>query len=139
MKILDATPIFFNTGLKYLALLSAGADLTVSIHPSLPKDETALNFFRDCGIKTVDFCNIKNTFDCICDCAGMHKDIHSKYGIVELTGSGTHVYRNWNAPVFLADAGKVKVLETGLGTGNGLLRALLKLELGSPQNKNIVM
>ena len=139
MKILDATPVFFNTGLKYLALLSAGADLTISAHPALPKDDNALEFFKSCKIKTLDAENSEESFDCICDCAGMHKDIPTKFGVVELTGSGAHAYRNWNKPVFLADAGKVKVLETGLGTGNGLLRALLQLEIGSPDGKNVLI
>ena len=126
VKILDATPVFYNTGLKYLALLYAGADLTVSAHPALPSDVDAVKFFLSCGIPVVSG-DSRESFDCICDCAGMHKNTPSKYGVVELTGSGAHAYRNWEQPVFLADGGKVKVLETGLGTGNGLLRALQQL------------
>ena len=139
ISVLDATPIFFNTGLKYLALLSAGAKLTVSAHKSLPKDDNAIAFFRECGINVIDKCNVSSSFDCICDCAGMHKSFTSNYGVVELTGSGAHAYKNWSAPVFLADGGKVKVLETGLGTGNGLLRALLKMDIGSLVDRNVLI
>ena len=139
IAVLDATPVFFNTGLKYLALLSAGADLTVSAAPGLPCDHEAVKFFRECDINVVTDGVFDRSFDCICDCAGKHKDIPSRYGVVELTGSGAHVYNNWHAPVFLADGGKVKVLETGLGTGNGLLRAMLKLNIGSPSNRNILI
>ena len=55
ISVLDATPIFFNTGLKYLALLSAGAKLTVSAHESLPKDDNAIAFFRECGINAYKY------------------------------------------------------------------------------------
>ena len=139
VSVLDATPVFFNTGLKYLALLSAGAELTVSAAPGIPCDPEAVKFFRECGINVVTDMCFDRSFDCICDCAGKHCHIPSKYGIVELTGSGAHVYRNWNAPVFLADGGKVKVLETGLGTGNGLLRAMLELNTGSPEGRDILI
>ena len=139
LTVVDATPVFFNSGLKYLALLSAGVNLTVSAHPQLPKDENAVRFFRECGMNIVEDGKFSIEPDCICDCAGTHKDILSKYGTVELTGSGAHVYRNWHAPVFLADGGKVKVLETGLGTGNGLLRAMQKMNIGTPAGRSVLI
>ena len=118
ISVLDSTPVFFNTGLKYLALLSAGAKLTVSTPEALPKDENAVSFFRECGIDIITDNSATYQFDCICDCAGMHKTFLSKYGVVELTGSGVHAYRNWHAPVFLADGGKVKILEVKFSTNN---------------------
>ncbi len=139
VKILDATPVFFNTGLKYLSLLAAGAELTVSAHPELPSDENAVKFFRECGINVVTTGVFDEEFDCICDCAGMHKSVPSRHGIVELTGSGAHAYLNWSAPVFLADGGRVKVLETGLGTGNGLLRALEKLQYPALTDRKVLI
>ena len=138
IKILDATPVFFNTGLKYLALLSAGADLTICAHPDLPSDPEAAAFFRSCGIPVISS-ETDDAFDCVCDCAGMNKTTASKYGVVELTGSGAHAYRNWNHPVFLADGGRVKVLETGLGTGNGLLRALNRLGFSDISGREILI
>ncbi len=138
IKILDATPVFYNTGLKYLALVSAGATLTVCAHPDLPSDPEAIEFFRSCGISVVSGAE-DDVFDCICDCAGMNKEISSNYGVVELTGSGAHAYCNWKQPVFLADGGRVKVLETGLGTGNGLLRALNQLGFNDISGKDILI
>ena len=78
VKVLDSTPVFFNTGLKYLALLSARADLTISAPPELPSDPEAIKFFTSCGIPVINGVS-DNSFDCICDCAGMHKSISSRY------------------------------------------------------------
>ena len=138
IKVLDATPVFYNTGLKYLSLLSAGAKLTVCAHPELPSAPEAVEFFRSCGITVISEVPAED-FDCVCDCAGMLRQATTKYGVVELTGSGAHAYNNWHQPVFLADGGKVKILETGLGTGNGLLRALYQLGFSDISGKNVLI
>jgi adenosylhomocysteinase len=50
---------------------------------------------------------------------------------VELTRSGVQFYENCEKPVFVADSGIVKRIETSLGTGEGYVRALLQLGYGS--------
>ena len=51
IKILDATPVFRNTLVKYLALLSGGAELTVAIGEKIPADLTIFNMLPEFGIR----------------------------------------------------------------------------------------
>ena len=70
IKVLDATPVFFNTGLKYLALLLGGADLTVCAHKQLPFDPKAVSFFTSIGLRVISAPSDQDKWDVICDCAG---------------------------------------------------------------------
>ena len=68
--------------------------------------------------------------DLVLDCAGPFAVLHPKIGFVELTRSGVHYYKNAEKPVYVADSGIVKRIETSLGTGDGYFRALEKLGFG---------
>ena len=63
----------------------------------------------------------------VCDCAATHTEVVGRRGVVELTHSGAAAYEQWPLPVVLADGGRVKRIETTLGTGDGFLRALVQL------------
>ncbi|MBR4076096.1 MAG: hypothetical protein IKK25_04450, partial [Lentisphaeria bacterium] len=78
VRVLDATPLFFNTCLKYAALLAAGADLTVAYSDRLPYSEQALALLKNAGIPTL-FNAFENApaeiFDVVVDCGALHKEM----------------------------------------------------------------
>ena len=127
-RLLDATPPFTNTMVKYLPLLAGGAELAVGIGKLTPFDPKVTPLLEKWGIPVLapGECS-DNSFDVIMDCAGMFANVRTRYGYVELTRSGVYKYRDVDAPVFFADAGRIKLIETTLGTGEGYCRALKHL------------
>ena len=125
---LDATPPYTNTMVKYLPLLAGGAELAVGIGEITPFDPEVPPRLREWGIPVLspDECS-DDRFDVIMDCAGMFAGVRARSGYVELTRSGLYKYREVDAPVFFADAGRIKLIETTLGTGEGYCRALKRL------------
>lgn len=138
-KILDATPVFRNTLNKYLPLLKANIDLTVGYGGNVPFDIEIIKFLQSIGIKTIENGKSTETFDFILDCAGANADIEVKYGVSELTRSGFYHYQEKNKKVFLADSGKIKTIETALGTGEGFFRAMKQLGYAEMKGKNIIL
>lgn len=137
--LLDATPLFRNTLVKHLALLAAGADLTVATSDDIPFDPACLDILRQCHIPHLHNCQQTQAFDIILDCAGAHAHLQPRLGFVELTRSGAWKYQNASLPVILVDDSRTKTIETGLGTGEGFLRALQQLGHGDGNGKSIVI
>ena len=110
-KLLDATPAYTNTLVKYLPLLAGGAELAVGIGGLTPYDPDVPPLLREWGIPVLspDDC-ADDDFDVIMDCAGMFAKIGTHCGYVELTRSGLYRYREVDAPVFFADAGRIKLI-----------------------------
>jgi len=128
VRVLDATPVFRNTCAKYLALLAGGAELSVGISDKIPFDPAIAELLQSCGIPLRrPEAVVPGEFDVICDCCGCFADAPGKFGNVELTRSGITYYNDAEFPVFFADSGRIKILETELGTGDGLSRAMTKL------------
>ena len=127
-KFLDATPPYTNTMVKYLPLLAGGAELAVGIGKLTPFDPAVPPLLREWGVPVLspDEC-ADDRFDVIMDCAGMFAGVRTRCGYVELTRSGLYAYREVDSPVFFADAGRIKLIETTLGTGEGYCRALKHL------------
>ncbi len=123
MRVLDATPVFHNTLAKYVPLLVAGADLTVSLSPLLPHDPATADLLGRMGIHVVSE-HDGATYDVVLDCAGVLATAGSRAGYVELTKSGQHVYEACPKPVLMADDSRIKLIETTLGTGDGFVRGL---------------
>ncbi len=128
MEILDATPIFRNTLLKHLALLSAGARLTLGVSNLLPNDTHLLEALSQTDIP-FDRAEAPapKTYDLILDCAGAFSSREARIGYAELTRSGAQAYAHCPRPVFMADEGIIKQIETCLGTGESYLRAMKAL------------
>ncbi|MCH9718965.1 MAG: hypothetical protein K0U60_03760 [Actinomycetia bacterium] len=125
VSVLSATPVFHNTVAAHHILLSAGAKLTVGVSPELPRDREAIAVLQAAGVPVVDPTTAsQRIFDVVTDCAGVFRRSPSRCGYVELTKSGAAYYRESSAPVVLADAGRVKRIETELGTSDGFVRAL---------------
>lgn len=128
LTVLDATPVFTNTLAKYLALQVAGAEVTVSAHRAIPGDPVVIAALPAFGVAVADEETLRSeTFDIVSDCAGTHSDVGSRFGYVELTRSGVAVYAESPRPVFVADSGRIKRIETSLGTGDGFVRGMAAL------------
>lgn len=128
LRVLAATPVFRNTLLQYRALLAGGADLVVGVAGGMPCDSGIVEFLRGNGIRVIGLQEAqKLDFDLILDCAGQFSACHPRFGFVELTRSGVQFYENCEHPVYVADSGIVKRIETCLGTGEGYVRALAQL------------
>ncbi len=125
LRILDATPLYRNTLGKFMALLAAGAELYVPWRTAMPDDPAVRDMLPDFGIRTAakgdDF------FDIILDCAGQCNRMTPTLGACELTRTGVARYERAHFPVFLADSGRIKSIETTLGTGESFFRALAQL------------
>lgn len=140
LTILDATPVFRNTLTKYLSLLEAGASLTVGLADGFPHDPAIVHLLEQSGIPI-----LKNDspdqpakpFDLILDCAASFSQLKPQIGYVELTRSGIDRYTRATRPVFVADSGRIKRIETCLGTGESYYRAMAAL--GHNQWKNQIL
>ncbi len=124
IKILDSSPVYRNTLIKHKALVVAGAELTVGISDVMPYDPFIINLLRENGVRVVNAADEPFEQDVILDCAGAFSEWPSRYGVSELTRSGAYIYADSQRPVFLADAGRIKRIETCLGTGDGFMRAM---------------
>lgn len=151
LKILAATPIFRNTLLQYRALLAGGAELYVGrarenegSGTTMPFDPKIVVLLQENGIPVISDEDIRNgsvadDFDLILDCAGQFSFCHPRKGFVELTRSGVQFYEKSQYPVYVADSGIVKRIETTLGTGDGYFRALEQLNHGDFEDKKLVV
>ena len=150
LRVLVATPVFRNTLLQYRALIAGGADLVVGVAgldsghegagadasnagAEMPCDPGIVEVLRGTGIPVIGVQEALEMeaagrgFDLILDCAGQFSACHPRFGFVELTRSGVQFYEKCEHPVYVADSGIVKRIETCLGTGEGYVRALAQL------------
>ena len=152
LKVLAATPIFKNTCVQYRALIAGGADLYVGRAygtddvASMPCDPAVVALLKENGIPVVSDKDVKagivdDDFDLILDCAGQFSFCNPRVGFVELTRSGVQFFEGSPYPVYVADSGIVKRIETTLGTGDGCFRALDQLGFDSHgyEDKNLVV
>ena len=134
LRVLVATPIYRNTMMQYRALLAGGAKLLVGFWGM--NDGKIVEFLKDNCIPVVSPAEMLEAesrgefVDLVLDCAGSFAGLHPKIGFVELTRSGVQHYNGAKKPVYVADSGIVKRIETSLGTGDGYFRALEKLGYG---------
>lgn len=152
MKVLVATPIFRNTLVQYRTLMAGGAELFVGRAEdspdgtSMPCDPAIVALLKENGIPVISDQDIKSgkvedDFDLILDCAGQFSFCNPQVGFVELTRSGVQFYKESPYPVYVADSGIVKRIETTLGTGDGCFRALDQLDYNASgyKDKNLVV
>ena len=148
-KVLVATPIFRNTLVEYRALVTGGASLYVghavgTSGAAMPCDQKIIEFLKEKNVPVITDEDIKSgkvadDFDLILDCAGQFAFCHPRKGFVELTRSGVQFYANSEFPVYVADSGIVKRIETVLGTGDGYFRGLESLGYGDFEGKSLVV
>lgn len=139
-KLLDCTPLFTNTLVKFLPLLAGGAELTVSVSDRIPHDPEVLAVLDRVGIPfVVNGTVADDAFDVILDCDGSRAAARPTIGVCELTRSGIYHYAEAGRPVVLVDASKIKEIETTIGTGNGYLRAMRELGYRDWKGRRIVI
>ena len=138
-RIIDASPVFRNTCAKYASLLAAGAELTVAISPVMPHDPETAVLLGQYGIPVVEAERTDGPYDVVMDCAGALSHVHSLCGYVELTRSGAERYAACPQPVWMVDAGKIKQIETCLGTGESFFRALETLGIKNEQGQTLLI
>lgn len=138
-RVIDASPVFRNTCAKYAALLAAGADLTAAVSPVMPHDPETVALLDRYGIPVVDARQAEGPYDVVMDCAGALSHVPSRCGYVELTRSGAQHYARCTQPVWMVDAGKIKQIETCLGTGESFFRALETLGMKSGPGSMLVV
>lgn len=139
MRVLDATPVFRNTLIKHLALLAAGAELTVGISEVMPHDPWIVALLRKAGIPVVHARDCRTAHDLVLDCAGSFAALDSVWGVSELTRSGAEIYKTSPKPVFWADAGRIKRIETCLGTGESFFRAMKHLGYDTWEGRKLLV
>lgn len=141
IRLLDATPVYRNTLLKHLALINAGAQLTVGISDVMAHDPTIVRLLKDCGIPVSEAGHREEEtdFDMILDCAGSFSHLVPRIGYMELTHSGIDSFRDNRRPVFFADGGKIKRIETCLGTGESYFRAMQQLGYTDWEGRKLIL
>lgn len=138
-KLLDGTPVFANTLLKYSALIAAGAELSVGYGDSIPYDPEVIAFLKQNGIPCLNQDFEPGTFDVILDCNAVYREKKPKFGFVELTRSGAYHFAGTGEPVIMVDDSRIKAIETCLGTGESFLRAMAQLGYHDLSGKNIIV
>lgn len=138
VKILDGTPVFANTLLKYINLLAAGADLTVGWSDAIPYDPAIIEFLQKIGVKCEHNCCRNDFFDVILDCNAVYRALRPQLGFAELTRSGAYHFAGTTAHVVNVDDSRIKAIETCMGTGESFLRAMNFLNY-DVAGKNIVV
>lgn len=126
LEVLDATPLFCNTLLKYRSLIAAGARLTVGLSDFISYDQRALDFVRgELKLRVVD--NSHGRYDVVADCAAAYCGADARLGYVELTRSGVEKYKAMGVTVYVADSSLIKRIETEIGTGDSFFRAMAEM------------
>lgn len=125
LRVLDGTPLYRNTLGKFMALLAAGAEVWVPERPGMPYDAAIMQMLPELGIRKAP--RSMDDFDMVLDCSGQFCELHPRLGFAELTRTGVHRYVHPHHPVILADSGRIKRIETVLGTGESFFRALAQL------------
>lgn len=139
LKIVDASPIFRNTLTKHRALIAAGAKLYVGLTELFPHDPAVKALLESEGIPVVRNDSTPFPVDLILDNAGSFSHWSPRLGYVELTRSGAEKYASADKPVFFADGGRIKRIETCLGTGEGFYRAMAQLGYSDWNGKKLIV
>lgn len=139
LSVIDATPLCRNTIHKYINLIDAGATLTVAINPIGLCDLETVRLLRECGIQVVNVEDSLPQYDIIMDCAALLIKHTPLIGYVELTRSHTEKYADAKRPAFIADSGRIKRIETFLGTGESYFRAMASFGFNEWHERNLVV
>ncbi|MFR9604690.1 MAG: NAD(P)-binding domain-containing protein [Rikenellaceae bacterium] len=106
-------------------LIYGGASLTLARTELSSANEEMLSIIERAGIEVITPECEAREFDIIMDCAAQFIHCVAKLGRVELTRSGAELYASRGGEaVYMADGGRIKLIETTIGTGESLFRAL---------------
>ncbi|KEQ19008.1 NAD(P)-dependent oxidoreductase [Endozoicomonas numazuensis] len=139
-RILYAAPLTQNTQVALLPMVAGGAELTLSWPEIIDADPEVVALFQSKGVSCYEKVPDVLSFDVILDCCGDHADLEARDGYVELTRSGLSYYHSLNGkPCLDVDSTLVKNLETVLGTGDGLLRAMKQSGYENLKDKKVLL
>jgi adenosylhomocysteinase len=143
IRVLCGTPLFLNTLAQFAALIEGGVDLAAVYSDKLGFDPAIPGFLAGIGIaayRGAEEAAASGPFDAVLDCGALNRDVPVRLGYCELTRSGVHIYESDppDKPVFAADSGRIKSIETVLGTGDGCLRGLRHIGF-DPAGKTVLL
>jgi len=119
---LDLIRLLINAGAE--VHVTASSDLAVHENTTIPLRQADIPLYLNAEIPEQ---LRQNFFDIVFDCgAGMLNLIKPTIGMVELTHTDPSLYQAIDFPVVTVDTSKTKEIETGLGTGNALIKVLIR-------------
>ncbi|MGE4285020.1 MAG: NAD(P)-dependent oxidoreductase [Phycisphaerae bacterium] len=137
LRLLDGSPLFQNTLAKIAPLAASGAEVVIGLHSACPYDSRVAEMLDAAGFEIQFDVLSGGEFDLVLDCAGVYHDHKPRLGYSELTRSGEKYYEKSSPACFSADRSIIKYFEDYLGTADGLIRALEKLNL-SPAGRKVL-
>lgn len=141
LRIFQNIPLTMEAVLKIVPLVLGGAEVTVSCITALQPQQKALNILKQANVPVNLNHDLKQQFDVYLDCcAELANTVAPSLGSVELTASGTNIYKkvHFDYPVISVDDSKIKYLE-GIGTGIGFINGLKKFIKTDLTNKKFVV
>lgn len=130
LSVVHNIPLTATTLLKLDCLRAGGADLLVTSFSFCEPAPVALDALAEAGIPFRKVQDIEGDFDVVMDCgAELLHTCRGRLGAIELTRSGAIAYEKAapDYPVVSVDDTRLKQLETCLGTGEGVYRAICDL------------
>ena len=129
LRVAHNVPVVPNTLMKIACLVAGGAEVVVTNPSFMTAHPTALQVLANEGVRfEADPTKLAGEqFDVVLDTnAELAELITPKLGVIELTRSGTKRYQGTDVayPVISIDDSGLKQIETCLGTGDGIVRAL---------------
>lgn len=141
--IVHNVPLTQTTLMKIACLKAAGADLVVTNPSFMNEDMDAIQVLANEQVPYVPLELVKGEFDFLLDCgAELVDSCHANKGIVELTRTGAMRYqqhKEFHVPIVSVDDTRLKCLETCLGTGEGVYRAITQVADVDLTNKNVLI
>ena len=129
LRIAHNIPLVNNTLMKIACLVAGGAEVSVTCPSFLQAHDSAIAVLHNESIEYVptpaDFAG--RSFDMLLDCnAELGAVLTPTVGAIEVTQGGANRYRAMhpNYPVISVDDSLTKQIETCIGTGEGMARAL---------------
>ena len=113
--------------LAVIDILRKTAWVEVTVSPELVKHDNAHQALIATGIPFLaEIPEHKKTgyYDLIYDCGAGMRTLVPRIGMIELTQTHPALYENLNFPVITVDNSLTKSIETGLGTGDSLVRLI---------------
>ncbi|AMO58013.1 hypothetical protein GZ77_19980 [Endozoicomonas montiporae] len=124
-SVLYAAPLTRNTQVALLPVVAGEADITLSWPDIVEPDKAVVALMKRLGIHFYQQVPSNQSFDLIFDCCGKYADYSASLGHIELTRSGLEKYLSQSNTVCLdVDSTVIKSIETTLGTGESLVRAM---------------
>ncbi len=109
------------------ALLESGARVEVTVSPELVTHQNTLQALLAAKIpfySTIPDDKKKNYYHIVYDCCAGMNEMIPIHGMVKLTKTDSVLYQHMTFPVITVDSSQTKAIETGLGTGDSLVRVI---------------